>query len=106
MSVLNLSGSAGIKALIDELEKLVDDKWMDDSLADMCKPTYSLQFDKEGGSKLWLFSEAKRAFFPYPWGINIEPLEDYTEDSREVACMIGHDVVMVPPDYIVDVGWN
>ena len=27
MSVLNLSGSAGIKALIDELEKLVDDKW-------------------------------------------------------------------------------
>ncbi len=106
MSILNLSGSSGIQELIKELEKLVDDRWVDDNLAEMCKPTYCLQFDKTKTKSTWLFSEARRTFAPYPWGITIEPLESYSEDDIEVPCMIGHDIVLVPPDYIVEVGWN
>ncbi len=106
MSVLNLSGSIGLKSLIEELEKIVDDRWVDDSLAEMCKPTYCLRFDKTKSARAWLYSEARRTFASYPWGITIEPLESYTEDDKEVPCMIGHDLVLVPPDYIVDVGWN
>ena len=47
MSVSNMSGSTGINSLIQELENLVGDHWMENALVDMCKPTYTLQFDKE-----------------------------------------------------------
>tara|TARA_R110002060_G_scaffold40796_1_gene52162 strand:- start:27 stop:347 length:321 start_codon:yes stop_codon:yes gene_type:complete len=106
MSVLNLSGSADIKSLIEELEKIVDDRWVEDNLAESCKPTYVLQFDKEKSSLTWLYSEARRSFAPFPWGITLEPLDLYAEDDSNVPCMIGHDLVLVPPDYIIDVGWN
>jgi hypothetical protein len=106
MSNLNLSGSAGFQSLIDELEKIVDSNWVDEGLAEMCKPTYCLQFDRKKIKVAWLYSSSHKTLLPYNWGISIEPLEEYEPEDKEVPCVIGHDLVMVPPDYIVDVGWN
>ena len=106
MSVSNMSGSTGINSLIQELENLVGDHWVENALVDMCKPTYILQFDKTESNKIWLYNEVHRTFLPYPWGVQVEPLDEYTQQDKEVACMIGHDVVMVPPNYILDIGWH
>ena len=106
MTTSNVSGSIGLDSLLEELEKLVDDKWVDDSLASMCKPMYSLQFDNAESDRIWLFSESKKTFYPYPQGISIEPMEEYSTDNKSTYCIIGNDLVKVPSEYVFEVGWN
>jgi len=107
MSTSNVTGSMGLNTLLEELEKLVEDeRWVDDTLASMCKPTYNLQFDNTENDRIWLFSESHKSFYPYPHGISIEPMEEYSADEETTYCIIGNDLVKVPSEYIFEIGWN
>ena len=106
MKDLNMSGSLDLREALKELEEMVDEAWFRDGLRDMCQPTYCLQFDKSKNCQIWLFNAGHRTFLPYSWGIAVQPIEEFMVSDDEVPCMIGYDLVLVPPDYIVDVGWN
>ena len=105
----HVSGSLDLREALRELEQAVDEAWFNEGLSDMCQPTYSLQFDKTKKDKIWLFNAGHRTFLPYSWGLVLQPIEELDalmNPSDEIPCMIGYDLVLVPSDYIVDVGWN
>ena len=85
---------------------MVEQAWFSEGLSDMCQPSYCLQFDKASKKSMWLFNTGHRTFLPYPWGIEVQPIESFTDIDSEVPCMIGFELVMIPPDYIVSIGWN
>jgi len=110
MKEFHVSGSLDLKEALKELEEMVEESWFAEGLSEMCQSTYSLQFDKTKKDKVWLFNTGRRTFLPYSWGLTLQPVEAIsiaTSDiSDEIPCMIGYDLVLVPHDYIVDVGWN
>ena len=106
MKDLEMSGSLDLKQALKELEAIVEESWFNEGLQDMCQPAYALQFDKSKKDKVWLFNAGHKTFLPYAWGISLQPIEELSKDNNEVPCMVGYDLVMVPSNYIVDVGWN
>ena len=106
MRDLKMSGSLGLSGLIEELEKIIDDTMVDDSLASLCKPVYSLKFDKQESNKVWLYNENIKGYKPYPEGIQVEPIDEFKPNDISTFCLIGNDLVKVPSKYIFEVGWN
>jgi hypothetical protein len=106
MKDLNMSGSLDLKEALKELEEMVEQAWFSEGLSEMCQPSYLLQSDRQSKKPVWLFNAGHRTFLPYQWGIEVQPIESFTDSDKEVPCMIGYELVMIPPDYIVNIGWN
>tara|TARA_Y100000034_G_C6775127_1_gene346056 strand:+ start:317 stop:634 length:318 start_codon:yes stop_codon:yes gene_type:complete len=93
----------------DILKELVDQAWFEDSLKEVCTPSYVYkEEDKGAGDTVWLYSTTRKTYVPLKLNVKVDPVEDMNDyvSGDSVICMIGHEMFLIPYDNILNVGYN
>ena len=80
--------------------QLLDAAWLEEELANMNSPTYTLSRKK---SSYWFMNTQTKMLSHIKCGIELTPVE---WGDKESVCMIGHSLYKVPNEFLLCTGWN
>ena len=90
------------------LQRLLDADWDEESVQEVCKPSYMLSLEKDVE---YLYSLSRRTFVPVKNNLEVIPINNLEEpfpgaDLLKNYYAINNEIFDIAPDKVICIGWN